>query len=236
MEEGSIMRKISVMVSSVINGLEAERDAVKEAFSGIEFVDLIGAEPFNNTALSGSSAFSTVQMAKECDVYFLILSERYGKEILGGQSATEAEFDAAVKDDPTKIMVFLKDSDKKPEPKQKSFIDKVSNYYSGYFRPKFKYSHQLKEMAINSFNNWLIDRAQLKTKLNYIDHFIRIAKQILPADNAKVFYRTTENDVELEYKYLQESFIIQFRNDVILKNFWNCVNDLQIKCNEWAAK
>lgn len=230
-----MQRKISIMISSVNKGLEAERDALKDVFSRFEFVELIGSAPFNNTALSGSSAYSTIQMAKQCDIYLLILSNNFGCEIIGGQSATEAEFDAAIKDDPTKIMVFKKDVSEPIEPKQQAFIDKVSNYYSGYFRPSFKYSHQLKELALNSFYNWLADRAQLNSNLSIIDHFLRIAKGILSVDNGQVFYRTTKQTVGLEYQFNNKSYVIHFENTEIIKNFWNCINELQLKYNEWVG-
>lgn len=229
-------RKITIMISSVNKGLEAERDALKEAFSKFEFVELIGSDPFNNSALSGSSAYSTIQMAKKCDIYFLILSNKFGSEITGGQSATEAEFDAAIKDDPTKVMVFKRECSEPIEPKQKAFIDKVSNYYSGYFRPSFKYSHQLQELALNSFYNWLADRAQLNSNLTIIDHFLRIAKGVLSVDNGKIFYRTTASTVELEYVFNNKSYTIYFENTEVIKNFWNCINELQLKYNEWMSK
>ena len=66
------------MISSVNNGLEAERDALMQLFSKYEFVELMGSAPYNNTAYSGSSAYSTVKMAKDCDIYILILSNVYG--------------------------------------------------------------------------------------------------------------------------------------------------------------
>ncbi|WP_088227349.1 DUF4062 domain-containing protein [Desulfosporosinus sp. FKB] len=229
------MQKINVMVSSVIGGLEAERDAIKGCFSNIPFVELIGAEPFNNTAVSSSSAYATLEMARNCDLYILILSERYGMGIVGDKSATEAEYDVAIKDDPTKIMVFLKDCDERlVEDKQKEFIKKVSDYYSGYFRPKFKYSHQLKDMVLNSFTEWLKERAQLGRKLNYLDHFIRVAKQILPLETTKVFYRVAETFVELEYPIAGTTKVIQYDHMSIARDFWGCINDLQVKCDEWS--
>ena len=124
---------IKIMISSVNNGLEAERDALMQLFSKYEFVELMGSAPYNNTAYSGSSAYTTVKMAKDCDIYILILSNVYGSEIEGGKSATEVEFDAAMKDDPTKIMVFKKITDSDVEAKQKEFIKKVTDYNSGYF-------------------------------------------------------------------------------------------------------
>lgn len=226
--------KISIMISSVIDGLEAERDAIKECFIDISFVELIGARPYNNTARSASSAYATIEMAKTCDLYVLILSERYGTEIPGGQSATEAEFDAAFKSDPTKIMVFRKESTDIIEEKQKRFIEKVTNYCSGYFRPSFKDPNQLKVMISDSFTNWLVDRARLGRKLNYLDHFVIVAKQISPLDGIKVYYKVTEEFVEIEYAIAGTTKVIQFDNITLASDFWGCVNELQLQCNKWS--
>lgn len=228
------MRKISIMVSSVIDGLQGERDAIKEAFKDIPFVELIGATPFNNTATSGSSSYATLEMARNCDLYILILSEKYGYKVKGDKSATEAEYDEAIKDDPTKILVFLRDNGKIIEKEQQEFINRVSNYYDGYFRPTFQYTHQLKDMAIESFAEWLKNRAELGNRLTVLDHFIRTARQILPSDTAKVYYRTTEDYVEFEYHINGSDNTIQFSNREVSNNFWGCINELQVKCDEWS--
>jgi hypothetical protein len=222
------------MISSVIGGLEAERDAIKNCFTGIPFVQLVGASPFNNTAYSASSAHATIEMAKNCDLYILILSEKYGTEILGDQSATEAEYNAAVKADPTKVMIFRRENGSVIEEKQKKFIERVTNYYSGYFRPSFKYPHELQDMVLNSFTKWLVDRAQLGRKLNYLDLFVLVAKQILPLGHVRVYYKVTEELVELEYLVSGAANIIHFSNSKIANDFWGCINELQLKCDEWA--
>jgi len=226
--------KINIMISSVITGLEAERNAIKDVFIHIPFVKLIGAYPYQTTAFSASSAHATIEMAKTCDLYVLILSEKYGMEISGGQSATEAEFNAAVKADPTKIMIFRRENGSIIEEKQKTFIEKVSNYYSGYFRPSFKDVGELKEMVSISFTEWLVGRVQLGRKLNYLDHFIIIAKQILPLEHIKVYYKITEEYVELVYPIAGTTHIIQFSNIEIANDFWGSINELHLKCQEWA--
>jgi hypothetical protein len=224
------------MISSVNNGLEAERDALMQLFSNYEFVELMGSAPYNNTAYSGSSAYTTVKMAKECDIYILILSDKYGSEIEGGKSATEVEFDAALKDDPTKIMVFKKNTNLEIEPKQKKFIKKVTDYNSGYFRPSFNYSHELSTLVKNSFYNWLSERTQINCNLNIIDHFLRVAKSILDASIGKIYYRTTQNNVEIEYCYEGKTYDIHFTNEEIVKNFWNSINQLQRSYSAWIGE
>lgn len=230
------MKKISIMISSVNKGLEAERDALKEAFSKIEFVELWGTAPFLNKAFSSSSAKTTIEMAKKCNIYMLILSNQYGFEIDGGHSATETEFNAAMRNDPTKIMVFKKESNGNLDEKQHEFIKKVSNYYSGYLRPSFNYSHELQTIAINSFYEWLANRTQLEDNLSIIDHFIRTAKSILDSSVGKIYYKTSKNYVEIEYDYNNITHAVQYENTSIVNNFWGCINQLQLKYEEWLGE
>src|SRR5688572_29681005 len=134
------MDKITLMISSVGKGLEAERDAIQKAFQHNELVELQGVAPYNSNSFASSSSLETIKIAEDCDLYILVLTEIFGFELEDGKSATEVEFDAAFRKDPTKVLVFLKDfGDVKIDEKQKAFIDKVSNYYTGYWRSTFKY-------------------------------------------------------------------------------------------------
>lgn len=227
------MVKMKVMISSTVSDLEAERDAAKKIFNEIPIVELVGANPLNVTAVAGSSRVHTVKMAKECDLYILILGNRFGYEVGNGKSATEIEFDAAFKDDPTKILVFYKECDEKPDDNQKRFIDKVSDYSKGYWRTSFKYTHDLQTYLQNSFETWLIERASIGTNLNYLDHFVRIAIQTLPEDNSEVYYKVTENDVELEYGIFGNSYEIHFSRQEIYQNFWGCITSLHKQFEVW---
>jgi len=196
-------------------------------FEQFEFVQLIGSAPFNNFSLAGSSARSTVKMAKECDVYILILSEKYGMELDNGKSATEVEYDAAILDDPTKVMIFKKNTVNQVEKKQQDFIAKVSNYYSGYFRASFNYSHELQQVVKNSFFHWLSDRTQVENNLNIIDHYIRVIKGIIDLSVGEIFYKTTKEDVEIEFSYNGTDYSFLCRRTEIRRNFWASVNEFQ---------
>lgn len=227
------MEKIKVMISSTVSDLEAERDAAQKVFKEIPLVELVGADPLNNTAFSGNSRFVTAGMAKECDLYILILGNRFGYDVGNGKSATEIEFDMALRDDPTKILVFKKDYSEDPELKQKIFIDKVSSYYNGYWRTSFKHTHDLQTFINNSFSTWLKERASIGTGLTYLDHFVRLARQTLPEPNAQVYYKVTENDVELEYVFFKQSHEIHFTRQQIYANFWGCFNELYNQFDRW---
>ena len=215
------------MISSTVKDLLAERDAIQKAFSQIPFVNLIGAQPLNTAAISSNPNSATISMSKNCDLYFLILGDRFGYELRDGRSATEAEFDAAFEDDPTKILVFKKNSSNIIEDKQKIFTERVSDYYSGYWITSYNYSHELQDFAMRSFTIWLKERASLGTNLSYSDHFVRIAKQFKPEPNSEMFYKVTKSDIELEYMYFGQTYGIHFKRDQIYKNFWGCVYELQ---------
>lgn len=230
------MEKINVMISSTVTDLYSERDAVKKSFEENPFVNLIGADPLNETAMASNPRILTGNMAKDCDLYILILGNKFGFDIGSGKSATEIEFDAAIRDDPTKILVFQKQIDEPPEEQQRSFIDKVTNYYNGYWRTTFKYTHDLQTYVMNSFSRWLKERAMMGTRLTYLDHFIRLAKQIEPEPNAQVYYKVTANDVELEYVFFNKSHEIHFSRKELYKNFWGCFHELTNQHERWLSE
>lgn len=227
------MGHIKVMISSTIKDLTGERDAIEKVFREIKLIEVIGAQPFANHSVAGSSRFETVRMAKECDLFILILGHRFGEELPSGKSATEIEFDAAFRNDPTKILVFKKKSQEPIEDTQREFIDKICNYYHGYWRTTFEHTYQLQDLVKNSFNLWLKNRASFGTGLNYMDHFIRLAKQTLPEPTAQVYYRVSESTVELDYVFFRKKHSIQFDRAQIYSDFWGCLHQLHEQFEIW---
>lgn len=230
------MENIKVMVSSTVKDLLDERDAIMKTFKEISFVKLVGAEPLNDTPIAGNPRVVTTEMARTCDLYILILGNRFGEDVGNGKSATEVEFDAAMRDDPTKILVFKKESHDSPEERQKNFIDKVCNYYNGYWRTSFGHIHNLQILVKNAFNKWIKERASIGTGLTYLDHFVRLAKQISPEPHAQIYYKVTRNDVELEYEIFNENHEIHFSRQEIYRNFWGCFNELANQFDRWLEE
>lgn len=228
------MNKIKVMVSSTVTDLLGERDAIMNAFATNNLVELVGAMPLNDRAYSSHSKGVTREMARDCDLYILILGNKFGMEVGNGKSATEIEFEAAFRDDPTKILVFLKELEVQVEPAQKKFIDRVCNYYSGYWRPSFKYSHQLQDLVLNSFSQWLKDRAALGTDLNYLDHFVRIAKQLKPEPTAQVYYQVAKDFVEIQYEFFGRDYAMHFDKSDIYNDFWGCLSSMYDQFDIWT--
>lgn len=223
------MNKIDIMLSSTIRDLTAERDALRKVFSDVPFVNLIGADPLNDAAFASNANSVTISMAKNCELYILILGDRFGYKLADGRSATEIEFDAAFEADPTKILVFKKKfSGEIKDRKQKAFIKRVSNYYSGYWITSFEYTHDLQNFVMKSFTKWLKDRAGLGVNLSHSDHFIRIAKQFKPDPSTDLFYKVDQDNIEIEYTHFGNLNVIHFKRSEVSNNFWSCVYKLQI--------
>ena len=229
------MDKISIMVSSTVKDLEGERDAIMHLYGTDSMFRVIGANPFIDESDASSSMLKTIELARNCDLFILILGQKYGFELSDGRSATELEFDEAVFQDPTKVLVFLKKGETEPEPKQQKFIEKVSDYYSGYWRVEFQFTHQLQEYVNKSVLSWLKDRAALSKKVSYCEHFVRLALQLRPTPETEVYYSVREEYIEIEYHALQQSHIIHFNRSLVLSNFWECIKELKTNLDGWRA-
>lgn len=229
------LEKIKVMVSSTVSELLGERDAIQRAFASNNIVELVGAQPLNDAAISGHSKGVTRAMARECDLYILILGYKFGMDVGNGKSATEIEFDEAYRDDPTKILVFLKENEEPLEPDQKKFINRVCDYYSGYWRPTFKYTHELQDLVLDSFSRWLKERASLGHDLNYLDHFVRLAKQLKPEPTAQVYYQVAKNYVELQYEFFGKTYVLHFDRSDIYSDFWGCLSSMYDQFEVWLS-
>lgn len=225
--------KITIMLSSTILDMRAERDAIVKLFDKDKypFIELIGANPIQKSHAS-NPYITTLDFAESCDFYILLLGERYGYEIRPGISATEAEFDRAVQSNPTKLLIF-RNTLVNPEDKQKDFIKKVGDYYKGFWMSDYQYSHDLQEIVEESFLALLKNRASLGKRLSYVDHFIRLAIQRLPTQDSTVYYSTTKDDVQLTYEFHSKTHIIEFSRPKINKDFWGCISELEHQFSIW---
>lgn len=221
------MNSINLMISSTVDELLGERKCIAEVFEKNSLVELFGATPYTKSTVSLSSAQNTLKMAKECDLYILLLGNNFGFELKDGRSATEIEFDAAYHDDPTKILVFLKEDGGHRDLKQEQFVKKVCDYYSGYWRACFQYTHELQSLVLESFKNWLKDRAALGLNLNYLDHFVRLAIQKKPVADSFVYYSVKKDYVEIEYRFFDRILSVHFSKEEVYKDFWGCLYNLE---------
>lgn len=125
---------MQVFISSVRQGLEAERDALPGLIAAL------GHEPkrFEDyTARGVPSRQACLDGVRDADAYLLVLGETYGNPLPDtGFAPTEEEFVAA-RARGIPILVFLKRGGS-PDTKQQTFIAKVSGYVDGRFRRGFE--------------------------------------------------------------------------------------------------
>ena len=223
--------KIKIMLSSTISDMKADRDAILKVFEKYPFVELVGANPIQKSVAS-NPFIHTLNLAESCDFYILLLGKRYGYELDIGVSATEAEFDRAIKSNPTKVLVF-KNISVSPEPKQETFIQKVGDYYKGYWISDYEYTHTLQDIVEESFLELLKERASIGKKMSYVDHFVRLAIQRYPTHDASVYYSVTKDFVDFTYEFHGKNHTLQFDRSRINKDFWGCISELEAKFSSW---
>ena len=223
--------KITIMLSSTISDMGADRDAITQVFRKYPFVELVGADPLQKSYASNPH-LHTLDLAENCDFYILLLGERYGYEIRPGLSATEAEFDRAVKSNPTKVLVF-KNISVTPDTKQQKFIERVGDYYKGYWISDYEYTHTLLDIVEKSFLALLKERASIGKKMSYIDHFVRLAIQRHPTQDALVYYSVTKDFIQFTYEFHGKTYYLQFDRTKINTSFWSCISELESHFATW---
>jgi hypothetical protein len=130
-----------VMISSTVEDLVQERDAVARAISALGLTrfraETFGSLPHTPRAVCAS-------MAERCDIFILITGERYGFIIEEGISVVEFEFKIAHAQNREKILVYVKDRVKR-EPQLTEFLKRLQHFDHGYFRSLFKTPEELYE-------------------------------------------------------------------------------------------
>jgi Domain of unknown function (DUF4062) len=146
-----------VMISSTVKDLDQERDATDRAIRGLRLTrfraETYGSRPHSPLKICAS-------MATGCDIFILIIGERYGSIIESeGISVVEFEYNIARADDPEKILVYVKDSIPR-EPRLAKFLDYVQDFTRGYFTSSFTTPEELYEQIQSDVVRWLTSRAK----------------------------------------------------------------------------
>jgi hypothetical protein len=226
---------VKVMLSSTIADLSAERAAVGAALRTADSVELVGVAPGETPSRAGSAYYETVNLAEDCDLYFLILGERYGYVTELGKSATQLEYEAAYRKDPTKIIVMRK-TGITPESRQAEFISQVEDYHKGYFVNRFQGEEDAAERGLAAYRSWILDRASIGRKLEYFDHFIRIASQRSPFPGSRAEYRLTDDRVELTFNVVGRVYSIHFDKVALYNDFWGSILHLEKRFEKWRSE
>lgn len=226
---------VRVMLSSTISDLVEERLSIQAALSPLGLFEVEGVAPGGSTLSgAGSPLTRTADLAANCDAYLLVLGPRYGFETSLGKSATELEFDAAYRDDPTKVLVMQK-AGVTPEARQEVFISRVLDYHKGYLVSRFLSPTEAGEVAAESLTRWIRERAAVGRRLDYFDHFIRVASQRFPFPGSKATYAVTDEHVEIDYAVLGTKYSVHFDKAELNADFWGCVTILEHRFEAWRG-
>jgi hypothetical protein len=147
------MNSIEVMISSTVGDLAYEKDAVEHAILGLNFtsvrVETLESPPRRPQAIKNS-------MATLCDIFILMIGERYGPIIKSVQkSVVEFEYEVAHAQNPGKILVYVKDGVNR-EPQLEKFLKCVRGSKHVYFTtPEDLYGKVQGDIA-----NWLTSYAK----------------------------------------------------------------------------
>lgn len=223
------------MLSSTIADLVQERLSIQASLLPLGLFEVEGVAPGGSTPSgAGSPLTRTADLAADCDVYLLVLGARYGFETTLGKSATELEFDAAYRDDPTKVLVMQKAA-VTPEARQQEFISRVLDYHKGYLVSTFVSAADAGLVAADALTRWIKERAAVGRRLDYFDHFIRVASQRSPFPGSKATYAVTDEHVEIDYVVLGRKYSVHFDKAELYADFWGCVTILEQRFEVWRG-
>lgn len=131
-----------VFVSSVMTGYEEYREAARAGIRQAR-CDAVLAEDF--AAQGTSSRNACIDGVQSADALVLLLGPRYGWVAPSGRSATEEEYQEAIRRH-IPILVFVQDGISR-EPDQQGFVTKVEDYIHGHFRKSFQSPDDLRRLV-----------------------------------------------------------------------------------------
>ena len=140
-------------VSSLIRGMETERDAAVEAIEGLGH-QAIRAEDFE--ASPGSPQTACLGAVRQCDGLVIIASAKYGQKQQSGKSATHEEYDAA---SGSKAVFVFVDANASFEPEQRQFVGQLQDWKSGRFTSKYAAPAELKKAVSTAIHRWELAQA-----------------------------------------------------------------------------
>ena len=151
------MKKYRIFISGVQKELKQERRAVKD-FIGSDTLLRKHFDTFLFEELPATSQSANATYLKEVDasdIYLGILGNEYGLQGGNGFSATEREFNRAVKKE-KEILVFIKGKDDtKRDKKLNVLLNKVKAFDSGYIYKRFNNTAELRKNIYNSLIEYL---------------------------------------------------------------------------------
>ena len=162
---------MKVFVSSVVKGMEADRDAAARAARALKH-EVLRSEDF------GASPSTPQQVClggvRAADVVLLLLGERYGAVQPSGLSPTHEEFREAK--DRCSVLVFVK-ANASREPQQEQFLTEVQAWGSGLYTARYSDPEDLRDAVTSALH-----QLELSRKTGPVDpvEMLARAKQSFP--------------------------------------------------------
>lgn len=149
------MHRYRVFISSTIDDLLVEREAVEQELVSLGFFDITRVEKL--PATDRPSEQVCLEEVRRSDGLVLILSQKYGfippENNPERLSVTHIEYREAARLG-LRVYVYIRRVDNR-EPELQSFVDEVSEYHRGYFRCTWSSLDQLREEVKRSAMGWL---------------------------------------------------------------------------------
>jgi hypothetical protein len=145
---------VKAFISSVIRGLEAERDATAGAIRSLGH-EARRSEDFGVSP--DSPQIVCLAGVRDSDLTMLILGARYGAVQPSGLAATEEEYQEA-KQLQRPVLAFVQ-SGIEPEPKQAAFMADVRRWMGGRFTGEFDSPAKLAELVVRGIHDFELVRA-----------------------------------------------------------------------------
>ena len=164
-------KRFKIFISSVVSELETERWIVRYATEELgpqynpQIIENYSARPEPRNELC-------LKAVKECDIFILLLGEKYETQI-------EAEYNAA-RETGKPILIFVKDVDvAKREPRLEAFLSHLRDPNTGYWVKLFSTNEQLRTEVMRAFKEMNLQDKVSKKVVDGIDAEIESHSEII---------------------------------------------------------
>ena len=148
----NLLARLNVMISSTVEDLIPEREAADRAIRSLKLsrfrAETLGSFPHSPEEICAL-------MAEQCDIFVLIIGERYGYTIRSREmSVVEFEYEVALRQNRGKILVYIKEGVTR-DAELERFVKRVEDFEKGHFRTLFKTADELPEMIQGDIARWI---------------------------------------------------------------------------------
>ncbi|MCK4325363.1 DUF4062 domain-containing protein [bacterium] len=190
--------KLRVFVSSVIEGFEEYREAVKAGIINA------GGDPVlveDYPSISSSPRNACLDGVKSCDIFVLVIGNRGGWTVPSGKLVVEEEYEEACKRK-LQILAFIQNIER--DKKAQHIVEKVSDYVGGVFRSTFTTSAEIQIAVGKAIRHIIQHNKNPKVDFTIIEDKLRNPHKMSNESSLR-FVLIPERSVELLDPVLLES-------------------------------